>query len=184
MRLWLILLLASARADVAVAGVPMVGPFASLDEICREVKQRSEETISDGMCIVGPRTDHAAVVRVLSDLDGGRAGGYLALRTAAGWLVDEDLPDFTHNPQEILLHDNLRYTFRIDGLDEREGVVILHAVHALYRNAEHPFTCVGLEVHCRGRICAKPIVTSRRRNCHPDRGGWPAIQAHSATAVP
>jgi hypothetical protein len=165
------------------ATVALDGPYASLDEICaREVRRRAEHANFVPLCRVTPRTAHAAVVKILDDLDDGRADGYLALRTDDGWFLDREPADFMRLPQELLLHDNLRYTFLIAGLDERSGAIVLRAVHAVFVNSDHPYHCVGLEVTCRlddaGRRprCSEPQVVARKARCDPTRGPhWPAI---------
>jgi len=159
-------------------GMDLQGPYASLDEVC---KAKLAEAQLDRICQITPRTEHAAVVKVLDDLDDGRADGYLAVRDARGWFVDGELADFKTQPQLALLHDNLRYTFLIVGLDERPAGIVLRAVHAIFFNADTPFYCVGLKVFCRldgdgAPVCSKPLIAAGKADCHPNQGRyWPAV---------
>jgi hypothetical protein len=169
-----------SEGALALPAVALRGPFHSLDEICQS--ELAESFSRQRHCVVGPKTERAAVVKVLDNFGGARADGYLAIRVGESWFVDQDLPGTkSDGPQLEELHDNLRYTFMVVDVSEGRSGVVLRAIHATWFNTELPFYCVGIEVFCPwsdGRpFCSKPLPVAGRAECHPNarRRPWPGV---------
>jgi hypothetical protein len=133
--------------------VALAGPYGTRDDAVASLPTGNYAAYHASV----ERTSARAAVVTLTN--GGRKSSFPAVHGAHGWLIDTTLGD--------TLHDNLRSTYTVTGLQEDGPWIVLTAVdRAFGRDASghETYYCIGTEVACwvngDDAVCSRPLRTS------------------------